>query len=463
VNAAGSSALAESRESAGTPDGPPPLAAVPAPAAGAIPARTPGFSRRLANNLAWNIASEAAARGSSLWLSFWLARVLSVEGFGRFAFAIAAVQYVWLAGDAVANGGYSARELARLRGLGDPRGPALAGLFLRARVVAALVLTPLAWLAIPALPLPGPTRVVLMGAIPFFLAFAANADWALRGRENFRGVALANLLGALALVAGTALVLPRWPRAEVGATVWALSFVVPAVVSFVLLRRSGGIASPAPGMSWAAHARRSSVFAIGAVTGIGCVQMPLLLVGAFGTAHEAGLFSAAFRLVLVVLGAFSVIWWPLLPVLASTPPSSPDFRRAVRSAAGLVVLLSVPATIVLAGAPHWVMSLAFGAPYAGGAAALRIAALTLPVTATATLLEQVCLGLGLERARALVFGGGLAVMVAVALALVPRMGAVGASIALLSGNLVAAAAFAIVLRAALPWRALFAGEGAEHA
>jgi O-antigen/teichoic acid export membrane protein len=459
----GEGALAEPRETAGTaaPDGAPALALVPAPAPVA-----PGVSRvsrRLAKNLAWNIASEAAARGASLWLSFWLARVLSVEGFGRFAFAIASVQYAWLAGDAVANGGYSARELARLRGLGDPSVPALTGLFLRARVLAALVITPLALLAIRFAPLPAPTRLALLGALPFFLAFASLADWALRGRENFRGVALANGLGALALVGGTALVLPRWPRAEVGAAVWACSFVVPAVTAFMLLRRDRAIAAPTPGLSWTLHARRSAVFALGAVTGIGCAQMPQLLVGSIGTAHEAGLFSAAFRLVLVVLGGFSVMWWPLLPVLASTPPDSPDFRRAVRSAGVVVVLVSLPAAAVLALAPVRIMTLAFGSPYVAGAAALRIAALALPVVATATLLEQVCLGIGGERVRAVVFGGALAVMIGVAVVLIPRLGAVGGAIALLTGYVVAAAAFAITLRGAMPWKALLAGEPKERA
>lgn len=417
---------------------------------------SPGISRRLANNLAWNVVSEAAGRGASLWLSFWLARVLSVEGFGQFAFAIATVQYAWLAGDAVANGGYSARELARLRGLGDPRVPALAGLFLRARLLAALALTPLAWFAIQAAPLPATMRLALTGALPFFLAFGMGTDWAQRGREDFRGVALASALGAVALVVGTVLVLPHWPRAEVGAAIWALSFVVPAVVSFALLRRDGAIAAPARGLSWAAHARRSALFAAGSVTAIGCAQLPLVLAGALASPHEAGLFSAAFRLVLVVLGGFSVIWWPLLPVLASTPRDSAEFRRAVRSASALVLLLSVPAAAVLAAAPEAVMTLAFGAPYAGGAAALRLAALALPLTATAALLEQVCLGLGGERTRAAVYGAALAVMVATAAVLVPRLGAAGASFALLAGYAVAAAAFALVLRRALPWRAVFA-------
>ncbi len=451
-------AVADADATAAAPAATPRLALAP-PA----PGRAPAVSHRLARNLAWNLVAEAAARGASLWLSFGLARVLAVEGFGRFAFAIATVQYVWLIGDVVANGGYSAREVARLRGLGDPRGPALAGLFLRARLLAALALTPLAALAFVAWPMAGESRRALLGALPFFVAFAANADWALRGREDFRGVALANALGAVALVGGTALLLPRWPHAEVGTAVWALAFVVPAAVSFTLLRRSGALARPVAGLSWRAHARRSFVYAAGSMTGIGLAQLPLVLSGALATPHEAGLFSAAFRLVLVVLGGFSVVWWPLLPVLASTPARSPEFRRAVRSAGTLVVLLSVPAAAVLFALPEGVMRVAFGAPYVGGAAALRVAACALPLTACATLLEQVCLGLGLERVRAVVFGAGLLVMVTVAAVLVPRLGAVGAATALVSGYAVSAALFVFVLRKTLSWRDWFARNPSEVA
>lgn len=429
-------------------------AATAAPQAPPAAPAAPRISRRLTNNLTWNVASEAAGRGASLWLSFWIARAVSVEDFGRFAFSLAAVQYAWLAVDAAANGGYAAREVAKLRGLGDARGPALAGLFLRARVLAGLVLTPLAAAVVALAPLPAESKRALTGALPYFIVSASFADWALRGTEDFRGLALANLLGAATLVTGTLVLLPQWPSASTATAIWALSLLAPAGVAFVRLHRAGALAAPAAGLPWRPHARRSTLFAAGAAASIGCVQLPLLIVGAFASPAEAGHFSAAYRLVLAVVGVASMVCWPLLPVLASTPPGSAEFRRAIRFGGALALALAGSAAAVLAIAPARVLAAAFGEAYVPGADALRIAALALPAVAVTALLDQVCLGIGGERSRVFVFGTALAVLVAAAFALVPRFGSVGASASLLAAFVTAAGGYAIVLRSVLPLPAL---------
>ena len=63
----------------------------------------------------------------------------------------------------------------------------------------------------------------------------------------------------------------------------------------------------------------------------------------------------------------------------------------------------------------------------------------------------------------MVFGAGLLVMVTVAAVLVPRLGAVGAATALVSGYAVSAALFVFVLRKTLSWRDWFARNPSEVA
>ncbi len=143
-----------------------------------------------------------AARGASLWVSFFGARQLTVEDFGRFTFALAIVQYVWLAGDAAANSGYATRELARrraakvvpLHGVAQPFWLARLG---AAAMLTAAVLAASAWLPIARNAL----APVLAASSAYLLAYAAFPDWALRGLEDFRGLCGANVAYAIALVA----------------------------------------------------------------------------------------------------------------------------------------------------------------------------------------------------------------------------------------------------------------------
>jgi len=435
-------------------DDPPGPEAGPPAAAAAAPERS-SWAAPLARNLAWNAASELAGRGASLWLAFACARFLPVTAFGRFSFAVALTQYAWLAGDATANSAYATREVARVRATDPASARRLKSRILFMRLAAAVAITAVFLLGAAFVPMPSDLRGAVAGASVYFVCYAAFPDWALRAREDFRGLAMANLAGALALVAGTLLWLPRHPGAGVAAALWGGSFAASALVSMFRLLPGRAFArgqAGAPG----AHARRSLVFSIGAMAGISCAQAPLLLVGLLATPLDGGLFSAGYRFLLVVINVFSVLWWPLMPVLVRSKPGMPDFRDALSAMGGVVMLLGFPAALAFALWPSELLTLAFGARYAAGAPALRMAAVIVPIFALNALLEQVSIALGREGVRARVNVLALVVMVATGVALVPGRGPAGASIALVSGYAVSAAGYVFALRRSLPWNAMAA-------
>jgi len=432
-----------------------PLAA-PAPAAPqGVAAREP-WARRLAGNLAWNAASELAARGASLWLAFACARALPVSAFGRFSFALALAQYAWLAGDAFANSGYATREVARVRVYDPTSARRLKGRILLMRLAAAAILT--AGFALVALvaPVPRDLRGALLGASVFFLAYAAFPDWALRAREDFRGLAAANVAGGLALVAGTLLWLPRHPGAGVAAALWGASFAVSAAITLARLLGARAFTWDGGTSGVGSQARRSAVFSLGSIAGMGCVQAPMLIVGVLASAQDAGLFGAGYRFLLVVVNVFSVLWWPLMPVLVRSRPGERDFTEALATMGGVVLLIGLPAALAFAFWPAAILTLAFGARYAGGATALRIAAAVLPLIAANALFEQTTLATGHEAARARVNVTALAVLVALGAVWVPAHGPSGAALALLVAYAVSLAGYVVVGRDLLPWRAMAA-------
>ncbi len=412
------------------------------------------WSESLAHNLAWNAIADLAARGASLGLALVCARALPVSAFGRFAFALSLTQYVWLAGDTLANAGYATREVARVRGHDLASARRLKGRILGLRLVAAALLTVLAALLLWRVPMPGELRGALAGASGFFLAYAAFPDWALRAREDFRGLALANAASALALFAGAAWLLPRHPTAGTATALWSASFGVAALVSLARLLPARAFAWHGEAGPLQLHARRSFVFSLGAMGGIGCAQAPMLVVGLLATPLAAGLFGASYRFMLVVINGFSVLWWPLMPVLVRSRPGDAQFRDALSAMGRVVLLLGLPAMLAFAIWPRELLTLAFGARYADGAASLRLAGAVVPLFAATALLEQTCLALGGEALRARINVLALALLVGVSVVLVPTHGPSGAAMALVATYATTLVGYAIAYRHALPWGAL---------
>jgi O-antigen/teichoic acid export membrane protein len=419
-------------------------------------ATAPHWSARLARNLGWNAASELAARGSSLWLAFACARALPVEAFGRFSFALALTQYAWLAGDTLASAGYATREVARLRAVDPPGAQRLENRILAWRLGAAAALSVAMALALWLVPMPAELRGAIAGASLFFIPYAAFPDWALRAREDFRTLALANLVAGLGLVAGGLLWLPHRPTAGAATALWSASFALAAAVALARLLPRGAFARRGSWRPGGTHARRSLVFALGAIGGIGCAQAPMLLVGALATPTDAGLFGAGFRFLLVVINGFAVLWWPLMPVLVCSKPGERDFREAMAAMGALVLLLGLPAMLAFTIWPRELLVLAFGARYAAGASTLRIAGLVVPLFAANALLEQTCLALGREAVRARINALALTLLVTLGVLLVHRQGGVGVALALVATYAASLATYAFAHRRALPWDALVA-------
>lgn len=408
------------------------------------PSAAPRARARLSGHLAWNLGADLAARGASLWLSFFCARHLDIADFGRFSFALAAAQYAWLVGDAALNGGYATRETARDR----PRTPGQTELFWTARLGAAGIVTALFLVVVALVPAAPATRDAMAAVSVFFFAYAAFPDWALRGAEDFAGLALGNLVYALALIGVTAALLPAHPSPALAAGAWAGCFALAALVTLPRLARRGVLT---PGLrfsaaAWWPHFRRSSVFSLGSIAAIGGMQVPLLLGGVLAGAHEIGLYSAGFRLLVAFIGALTILWWPLMPVLARERPDSPVFRDVLASAAATVVGVSVPVALALTCFPADVLRLLFGGRYEAGAAALAIGAWALPLYSLTGLAEQTGLALGSERMRATVAWISLAAIAVLAFALIPRFGAAGAAAASVAGFAIALAQYAFRLR-----------------
>lgn len=386
--------------------------------------------RALGRDVAWNLASDATSRGASLWLAVFCARTLGVENFGRMTLALVVVQYVWLLGDAALNAGYATREIARDRT--DP--DRLAGLFWKTRLASAAVLTAAGLAAVAFLPVTQALRPTLTAALIFFLAIAAFPDWLLRGQQSFRALALANLAAAVTLVGATLWLLPRHPDPALASFLWAASFGAAALCSLPAAWRAiaprhephppreiRAERAVVPGHAWGPHFRRSIVFSIGSILAIGCMQLPTLMVGAWGTAAETGRFGAGFRFLLGGVALVAVLWWPLLPVLTGAARDPRRFRRAVLKIGLVLIAATLPIAALVSWLAHPLLVRVYGAEFGAGAAVLAVVIWALPAYAATGLLEQSCLAIGREHLRARIWGAAFAFSLVISTFLVPRL------------------------------------------
>ncbi len=413
-------------------------------------AAAPSWRRRLAGRLAWNIGAEGLARGASLALTLVAARLLGVEEYGRFVLALAAAQYAWMLADASANSGFATREVLAARRDRPSDAAALATSLLLARLRAAALLSVAAALALAFAP--PALRAPFAAAGVSFMTIALLPDWALRGFEDFRTLALAQAGAAVVTLAALVLVLPMAPTATVAAAVWSLAFGAAALIAWVSLTRDGRLSLARPRTALA-HGR-SLVFALGAIGGIACAQTPMLLAGASLSPHEAGLFGAVSRLLVAWMGAMAVLWWPLFGVLARETPGSRGHARVIAGSGQLALAAALPAALACVQWPHTLLALLFGEAFTAAAPLLMWTGALLPLHAMLGLLEQVALAHGREHLRVHAYAVAFTLVLGLGLTGLPRFGALAPLLALVAGFAAATLVYAVALRRVLPGREL---------
>jgi O-antigen/teichoic acid export membrane protein len=370
------------------------------------------------------LAAEVASRLLGLGTTLLLARALGVSDFG----ALGRLWYVALLLAELAEFGLQATATRAL-----VAGSFSLGALARARVVTSSVL---AGAALVALPLSQAGPGWFRGAVPILvplLLFFVLAGWG-----EFLGVALrcrgarveeallllvlrgGSLAGAAAAVLGGAgLVGIAWGQAISPVPALALG-------SLLLARRVAPVHGADAGVATVLRA----ALPMAANGGLQMLspRVEFLVLSVLAGDRETGVFLAALR-VFEFLGMVpNAVAQGAMPALTREALRGGEGVR--RRTAGTMALVAAPAALGLALVAGGVVGLLFGSAYADGAAPLRILATALLPLFMNALLSWALLARG--RAAWLPRLTGLRVVAAVALALVlvPRLGAVGAAVGL---------------------------------
>jgi O-antigen/teichoic acid export membrane protein len=384
-------------------------------------------------NAGYLFAGEAASRVFGFLTTALLARRLGVDGFGQIGFAAAIMAYGIVATD-LGLMTIGTRSVAKDRSLA----PDLLANLLPLRLL--LGLAAAAVMVLVALFLPAPTQVrwllvLYAGAV---ILQSLLFEWVFIGAEQMGIVSLARVLTNCAYFA-LAVLLVRNPGSVLAVPV---AFAAATVLGGLVLLLAFGPRFGRPRLQLRASRWREllrSAWPIGAASILTQlhVNLGLILLGLTATFVDTGIYNSAYRLVFFLMTLDRVFYTAFFPVVSRFMKDQPArLPELVGTAARVVLALSLPfcaGAFVLA---RPILAAVFGTQYSGALVVLRILVWFLPASMMNSLSGYTLLAAAQEKRFLRNTAIGVGAAVAFNLAAVPLLGAPGAAIAIVAGEVV---------------------------
>jgi O-antigen/teichoic acid export membrane protein len=271
--------------------------------------------------------------------------------------------------------------------------------------------------------------VVLIDSLgwAFVTRWVGFVGWNRVGALRLASQSLSAVLGITAVFAGLGIAGVFW--ANLLATTVLLLCLVARVPG---PRPARGPLPPGLLASWA------SFVALEVITQVVGRRIEFLFLGALSTTAELAMYSVPFTAVTVATSVPNIIFGSAIPAVARRVAEAgmsvvaDQVGRAIR----VVLALSLLLTGALAGLGPLVVLLTFGPEFRTASALLPLLAVTALVTPVGLLCQALWVGAGRLRPVLLIGAVGGVVDIGLAAALIPGLGALGAVIATVSGQLI---------------------------
>ena len=388
---------------------------------------------RLLGNFLVLAGGETLSKGLTMLAFAYLARMLGPAEFGYLEFALAVVVFLAL----LVDGGlspYAAREVAKQPRTVTALLPHVTLIRLALGSVACVLL--IGFVGLLDRPWPAQRVLLLYGltllALPFSLA------WAFQGRDRMGYVAAGSTLRWMLFAGGVFLYVrtpnDTWivPLVETAAIVAAGCFYVAA------FRRQFGAWTRRFDMHRGLTMLREA-FPIGASELVWGLRMSsgTVLLGLLVGGTEVGWFAGAHRIVVALHTFVWLYFFNVLPSLARTTVRPREelhalMRRSLRDTAWATVFAALVATILA----EPIVTLLYGAPFAGAAPVLRALIWLAPAAMISGHFRYVLIGYGQQHWELLASASGAAVALGLGIPLVLSFGMLGAAWALVASEVV---------------------------
>jgi O-antigen/teichoic acid export membrane protein len=272
----------------------------------------------------------------------------------------------------------------------------------------------------------------------YSISLTAQLDW---------GVAsVFELINAVVVGAGTVLLVLIGAQLFPFFLVSVASSAAALVASAVYLRRNISLLPLFDFPWWRQLVRDTLPFAAAATVGILYPRIGLILVSLISNADQTGYYSTAFKIVEVIGGTSGLIASSAFPLFARAGRDDHErLRYAVGKVADTALIAGVYVTLSLVVAAPFVVEVIGGKSFDPAVPVLRLQAIALLGGFLAATWSYTLLSLRMHGALLRVTLVGLAASIALSAALVPSMGAKGASIASAICEFVVAAGYLTAL------------------
>ena len=387
--------------------------------------------KRPLKNVLSLVAGDAASRLIGFLITAYLARVLAPSSFGIINIGMAVLGYLALLGSPGIQI-VEARNAAAFKGSPAERVEGV----LTMRLVLAMALTLLTWLLGTFMFGPSLTARVTMIYAATLLPMALLLDWFFQGKEAFAVVSLSRTAQYAVFAVSSFFLIKGEADVILAPAAFVLGTCVAALAMLVVYRlRYGKLKFRWRPALWGSIARQNLPVGGAMILAQMVTNLPPLVVGYVLTTSDVGIYSAAMKLVFLLLFLDRLVNALFLPVVTRYATARADelpFLLGLTVKVLLLVFLPVGLLAVLFA--REAMVIVFGAGY--GLAVPLFQLLTVYVLLTLVNSVFVCtlIGAGREMAYSRVTAWGAGFLSVAVILLTPLLGTLGAAFGVIAGE-----------------------------
>ncbi len=381
-------------------------------------------------SLAW---SDLGSRAIGFFITVYLARVLGPAAYGLVGVGFAVLGHAQL----LSSPGMQVVEARNAARPGVMDAARFGGVVSLRFILAVCVLLSGAGATL-LLPLDAQTTAVILWSLMVLLPLALAPDWFLQGRERMGMMGLARVLGYAVYGAAVWLLVRSPEDAPMAQAAYGAGTLATALALWIVVRKDFGLPRFTVDTAlWRSILRENLPVGIAMFVGQQVMNLPPILLAAAHTTTEAGVYTAALKLVFLLLALDRVLNALLLPALtrvrATRPADLPHVAELVaRTVAALAALIVVPGMFI---APL-MMQMVFGSAYAGAGTIARILLIYVGLTLVNSVAVCLLLAAGKERVYSRAMIAGSAALAGAMLVFTPWWGPVGTALGAVLGELV---------------------------
>ncbi len=388
--------------------------------------------KRPLRNLVAFLAGDLGSRLIGFFITAYVARVLDTAGFGLINIGFSVLGYLMLLGTPGIHL-IETRNAAAADGSSSERVQAILSL----RAVLAGVLIAGTAVVVHALPLEAEARMVILFSVASLLPLALSLDWFFHGKEQFYLMSTAKVLSATCYGIAV-IVLVHSPEEILWVPIaFALGNAAASVLFLRQYRRQFGTMrlSWHPAL-WKTILRSNAPVGLSVFLAQSTVNLPPIVVGWLVSNADAGVFSAALKVVFVLLMLDRILHALFLPV-ATRYFTARDAQAVhlLQTVVKATLALLLPVTMCAVLFAPMAIEMIFGQRYAEAATLLQILLGYFFLTVLNTVFVCVLVGSGHEKKYMVAVNVGSGVLVLAILVGTLLFGSTGTAVAIVAGEM----------------------------